>query len=262
MIPKRYWREMPSAVFGPAAQDWIAVLPLAATEQHGPHLPLGVDSMIAEGMIARCIEVLPQTAPVTFLPLQEICKSDEHIDFAGTLTVEWNTVIDTWIDIGKSVARAGPRTLVMVTSHGGNSAAMEIAARALRQACGMRVVTTSWGRLGRAAEIYAPQDPIIDIHAGLAETSLMLALRPDLVAMDKAQDFTSAQTQLDAASDKLGFHGAAANQAWLAQDLNRDGAVGNALAADAQLGHADLAAMAEGFCALIADLQSVVDAGP
>ena len=254
MGPKRYWREMSSRAFGDAAKDWIAVLPLAATEQHGPHLPLGVDSMIAEGMIQECVRVLPANAPVTFLPIQQICKSNEHIDFAGTLTLDWKTVIDTWIAIGESVLRAGLRTLVIVTSHGGNIAPMEIAARELRQRHGMRVITTSWGRLGRWLEIYQYDGPIVDIHAGLSETSLMLALRPDLVDMDQARDFPSAQTALGQATQKLGYHGAAANIAWLAQDLNAQGAVGDAFAATMEDGQRDIAAVGEGFCALISDI--------
>ena len=230
-------------------------MPLAATEQHGPHLPVGVDSMIAEGMISACVDALPGTAPVTFLPVQEVCKSNEHIDFPGTLTVGWDTITKVWIDIGASVARAGPRTLVMVTSYGGNIAPMEIAARELRQRLGLRVITTSWGRLGRWQGIHAYEGPIIDIHAGFSETSVMLALRPDLVDMDKAEDFGSAQTALDQSSEKLGYHGASANIAWLAQDLNAQGAVGDASMASADAGQEDIRSVAQGFCALVADLQ-------
>jgi creatinine amidohydrolase len=245
---------MPSSAFGDAAKDWIAVLPLAATEQHGPHLPVGVDSLIAEGMVAECVRVLPADAPVTFLPVQEICKSNEHYDFAGTLTLDWKTVIETWIAIGESVLRAGLRTLVLITSHGGNVAPMEIVARELRQRHGMQVITTSWGRLGRWEEIYHYDGPVIDIHAGLSETSVMLALRPDLVDMDHARNFPSAQTALGKSAQKLGYHGAAANMAWLAQDLNADGAVGDASAATAQDGLRDITSVGEGFCALINDI--------
>ena len=256
MTPKRYWREMPSGAFGDAARDWIAVLPLAATEQHGPHLPVGVDSIIAEGMIAASINTLPDDAPVTFLPLQEICKSNEHIDFAGTLTLGWQTVINGWIEIGDSVARAGLRTLIIVTSHGGNTAPIEIVARELRQRHGMQVITTSWGRLGRWEEIYAYQEPIIDIHAGLSETSVMLALRPDLVDLSRAEDFASTQSDLASPTRKLGYHGAAANIAWLAQDLNSKGAVGDAASASAQAGAKEILSIAEGFCVLIKDIQA------
>lgn len=255
MLPKRYWRDMPSSAFGDKARDWIAVLPVAAIEQHGPHLPVGVDAFIAEGMIAACVKALPGELPVTFLPVQQVCKSDEHLAFPGTLTVSWEELVKEWIAIGESVHRAGLRRLVIVTSHGGNVAPMEIVARELRVRLGMSVVTTSWGRLGRWQEIYdyAP-GPMIDIHAGLSETSLMLALRPDLVEMDKAQDFTSAQSEMAARNEKLGWHGSAANIAWMAQDLNPSGAVGDASAASAEAGQRDIEAVAEGFVALMQEL--------
>lgn len=253
--PSRFWREIPTTAFGPAAADWIAILPLAAIEQHGPHLPVGVDAIIGEGLVHRCAAALPDTAPAVFLPVQDIAKSNEHIAFPGTLTVDWDTTIRSWIDIGASVARSGPRTLVMITSHGGNVAPMDIAARELRQHHNMRCVTTSWGRLGNWQEVYAYDGPIIDIHAGLSETALMLALRPDLVGMTLAHDFPSSQTPLAGSAEKLGYHGAAANLSWLAQDLNPDGAVGDASAAHAADGERDITGIVQGFLSLIQDLQ-------
>ena len=120
MPPARYWRDMPSHAFGASARDWITVLPIAAIEQHGPHLPVGVDAIIADGMVSRVAETAPEDLPVTFLPVEEVCKSNEHRAYPGTLTLDWNVVIPTWIQIGESVARAGPRTLVIVTADHGN----------------------------------------------------------------------------------------------------------------------------------------------
>ena len=256
-MPKPYWREMSTTNFGPESADWIAVLPLAAIEQHGPHLPVGVDAMIAEGMIAACAKALPPDMPVTFLPLQEIAKSNEHIRFAGTITLDWDLVIRQWIQIGQSIARAGPRTIVLITSHGGNVAPMEIAARELRETDAMRVVTTSWGRLGDWRNIYDYDGPITDIHGGLAETSLMLAMRPDLVDMQQAQKFTSDQSRLSG-RDKLGWHGADANMAWLSGDLNPQGVVGDATRASADLGQKDLAQMVQGFMSLMHELKAEI----
>lgn len=256
MLPKRYWRDMPSSAFGPGAKDWIAVLPLAAVEQHGPHLPVGVDAFIAEGLVQRCVEALPQELAVTFLPPQEVGKSNEHISYPGTLTLDWDVVIRTWINLGESVARAGVRTLVMITSHGGNVAPMDVAARELRQRLGLRVVTTSWGRLGRWQDIYQYEGPIIDIHAGEAETSEMLVLRPDLVDMDAAREFESAQSSLAQQAEKLGYHSSSANISWLSEDLNPAGAVGDATRADASLGERDLAETVKGFVTLMQDLSA------
>jgi hypothetical protein len=132
--PRRHWREMTTRDFSDAdTSDWIAVLPIAAIEQHGPHLPVGVDALIADAMVERCAAALPEGSPATFLPVQEVCKSNEHIAFPGTLTLDWDTAIRSWLQIGESVVRAGLRKMIIVTSHGGNVAPMEIVARELRQ---------------------------------------------------------------------------------------------------------------------------------
>jgi creatinine amidohydrolase len=253
--PRRHWREMTTRDFSDGdTSDWIAVLPIAAIEQHGPHLPVGVDSLIAEAMVARCAEALPGDVPVTFLPVQQVCKSNEHISFPGTLTLDWETAVKSWLAIGHSVARAGLRKMVIVTSHGGNVPPMEIAARELRQTHAMAVATTSWGRLAAERVYTYPEGPMVDIHGGLAETSMMLALYPDLVRMELAEDFGSAQTALRQGSTKLGYHMAEANLGWLSQDLNPKGTVGDASSARAELGAADISAQVEGFVALMRDM--------
>ena len=133
------------------AAQWVAVLPLAATEQHGPHLPLGTDVMIAEAYLARVREMLPDDSRVLILPVQPVGISTEHLSFPGTLTLPADVALKSWTAIGESVARSGIRKLVIVTSHGGNSAAMSIVAQDLRAAQRMFVVTTSWSRLMRGA---------------------------------------------------------------------------------------------------------------
>lgn len=255
-LPKPIWREMTTRDFSDSdTSGWIAVLPIAAIEQHGPHLPVGVDAILAEAMVARVVAQLPDDLPASFLPVQQVCKSNEHIEFPGTLTLTWETAIRAWIEIGQSVARAGVSKMVIVTSHGGNVAPMEIVARELRQTLGMAVATTSWTRLGGARVYDYPEGPMVDIHGGLSETSMMLATRPDLVRSDLAEDFGSRQTALRQGSAKLGYHMAEANLGWLANDLNPKGTVGDASRASATLGEADLAAQAQGFIALLRDMQ-------
>ncbi|MEM7724489.1 MAG: creatininase family protein [Pseudomonadota bacterium] len=254
-LPKRHWREMTTRDFADGAtEDWIAILPIAAIEQHGPHLPVGVDALIADAIVARAAEAIPDDLPVTFLPVQQVCKSNEHIEFPGTLTLDWEVAVKTWLQIGESVARAGVRKMVIVTSHGGNVPPMEIVARELRQTHGMAVATTAWTRLS-GARVYAyPDGPMVDIHGGLSETSMMLALYPDLVRMDLAEDFKSAQTALRQGSAKLGYHMAEANLGWLSNDLNPKGTVGDASKATAELGAADISAQIDGFVALMRDM--------
>src|SRR6202790_209513 len=120
-LPPRDWTRIHwPDVAAAEPERWIAVLPLAATEQHGPHLPLGTDVMIAEAYLARARQRLAGTDPVTFLPLQPVGISTEHIHYPGTLTLPTDVALKTWMALGESVARAGVRKLVMVTSHGGN----------------------------------------------------------------------------------------------------------------------------------------------
>ena len=176
------------------------------------------------------------------------------MSFPGTLTLDWETTIKSWLQIGDSIARAGVRKLVMITSHGGNVAPMDIAARELRQRHAMLVVTTSFARLGEWQAIYDYREPIIDIHGGNAETSLMLALRPDLVDLARAEAFGSRQTDLDTKHRHLGLHSSDANIAWLAEDLNPVGTVGDAAAASAENGERDIAGMVAGFTRLIDEI--------
>jgi creatinine amidohydrolase len=236
-LPRPYWHEMQAPDFlSPETKDWIAVLPVCAIEQHGPHLPVYTDHCIGEGMVKRTVELLPEGLPVTFLPLQPIGKSNEHISSPGTITFSWETAIRIWTEIADSVARAGVRKLVIVTSHGGNVAIADILARELRIKYDMLVVSTGWAGVGEPEGLVEARENLYGIHGGDVETSIMLHLRPDLVKMDKAEDFLSAQLDLIKEFKHLRFHQAAARIGWKAQDLNPAGAVGNAARATAERG--------------------------
>src|SRR2546429_3035232 len=174
--PPRDWTEIHwPDIAGSEPARWIAVLPLAATEQHGPHLPVGTDVMIGEAYLARVRELLPATLPATFLPLQPVGISTEHIDYPGTLTLPTEAALKQWMALGESVARAGIRKLVMVTSHGGNSAAMTLVAQDLRARHGLLAVTTGWSRLSAAEGLFAAQELRHGIHGGGVGNSIMLA---------------------------------------------------------------------------------------
>src|SRR3954463_12482806 len=158
-VPPRNWTDIHWPEISAAGPDgWIAVLPLAATEQHGPHLPLGTDVMIGEAYLARVHELLPASVPATFLPLQPVGISTEHIDYPGTLTLPTDVALKSWMALGESVARAGVRKLVMITSHGGNSAAMALVAQELRAHHQLLVVTTSWPRFGTPSGLFPDEE--------------------------------------------------------------------------------------------------------
>jgi len=254
MLPRRFWAEMTTRDFADSdVSAWIAVLPVAAIEQHGPHLPVYTDTCIAEGMIRRTVELLPADLPVTFLPVQAVGKSNEHISSPGTLTGTWESTTRLWLDIGDSVRRAGVRKLIIVNSHGGNVPMVDIVARELRVRHEMLCVGTAWSRFGHPEGITAPEEPLYGIHGGDIETSIMLHLRPDLVRMEKAEDFRSSQLAFLKEFKHLRAHGLS-QFGWKAQDLNPAGAVGNARAATAEKGRAVVDFQARAFVELCGDV--------
>src|ERR1700737_3256334 len=254
LLPPRDWTDIhwPDVSAGAPAR-WIAVLPLAATEQHGPHLPVGTDVMIAQAYLARVRELLSDTAPVTFLPLQPVGISTEHIGYPGTLTLPTQGALKTWMALGECVARAGVKKLVMVTSHGGNSAAMSLVAQDLRARCGLLAVTTGWSRLSAPEGLFSAEELRHGIHGGAVETSIMLARYPQHVRQDKIADFRPASIAMDKDYRWLSAH-RPAPFAWHAHDPHPSGPAGGATQASAARGQRPLDHGARAFCELLADV--------
>jgi creatinine amidohydrolase len=254
-LPPRDWTDIGRPdLAGANRERWIAVLPLAATEQHGPHLPLETDVMIARAYLARVRELLPDAMPVTFLPIEPVGISTEHIDFPGTRTLSPEAALKRWMALGERLAKAGLRKLVMVTSHGGNSAAMSLVAQELRAHHRMLVATTAWGRLSAPETLFSAEEVQHGIHGGAVETSIMLArygaqvrreaiadFRPSTIAMKKDFRWLSAQRP--------------APFAWQTQDLHPSGAVGDATQASAEKGERLIENGARAFCELLADVE-------
>ena len=254
MILPGYWNAQPSAAFAKLPGNTVAVLPLGATEQHGPHLLTGVDSMLVGAVLARALAVLPAGTPVLALPPLDITRSGEHSAWPGTLALGPSLLLDMLDQIAVSVVRAGIGRLFLLNGHGGNTALLEVAVRELRLVHGMITAHASWFSFADqtgwdvAALGY-------DLHGGDLETSAMLAIAPDLVDMTRACDFRTVQADWAQATPAIGLGGQPVRPGWLATDLQIEGAMGNASAANAQKGAALLdsaaAALAEALTQFI-----------
>jgi creatinine amidohydrolase len=251
---KLHWGELTSREFETLDPErTIVVWPVAAIEQHGPHLPVSTDTIIGEGMIRETIARLPDNLSILILPTQTIGKSNEHLRSPGTITLSADTALRAWIEIGEAVHRAGLRKLVMVNSHGGNAELIGVVARELRVRCGMLVVSCAWSRFGRPPGLYSDEELTVGIHAGDVETSLMLHFAPELVQMDKAINFRPASIEMAhefALLRPTGF----TSFGWIAQDLNDEGAAGDASRATAEKGCATAQFAAEAFISLLQDV--------
>ena len=230
----RFWADYTARDFAALPRNrLIAVLPVGAIEQHGPHLPLRVDQAILDGILAATIPLIPADLPALILPTLPVGKSDEHSAYPGTLTFSATTLMAMWSDIGDSIARAGVRKLVILNSHGGQIAPMDIVARDLRIRHRMLVVAANWFAMGLPPGLFTPEEERFGIHAGDMETSVMRALHPDLVQMDQARDFQPLVAGLG--TQHLGLT-PAGKLAWMAQDMHPAGACGNAAIATANKG--------------------------
>lgn len=250
-----YWNELNTHDFPALSVDTtIAILPIASTEQHGPHLPVATDVAIANGMLAELRRQRPEDLDILVLPTQEIGKANEHIYGPGTLSLGAELLIQVWTAIGAKVAEAGLRKMVIVNSHGGNVDVMSIVARELRVRFGMAVVSTQWGRFGHPSGMISEHESRYGIHGGEVETSLMLHFRPDLVRMEKALNFTSKAEWMrehSAYLQPLPPH----SLAWIAHDLNPEGVVGDASKGTAEKGEAICRHQVAGFVQMLADLR-------
>jgi creatinine amidohydrolase len=231
-LRSRFWSDLTSEEFSRLDRErLIAVLPVGATEQHGPHLPMSTDTATKDGMVPYG-------------------KSNEHSRYPGTLTVSAATLIAMWKDIGACVAKAGVRKLVLYNSHGGQMSVMDIVARDLREEHDMMVVAANWYTLGLPEGLFTAHEGKHGIHAGDLESSVMLHLTPDCVRRDQFRNFSSMTEQLAAENRFLSIT-PSGKLGWQMHDINPAGAAGDATRATAEKGAAVLDHVGRRFVELL-----------
>ena len=246
-----YWQDLRSdQLQGLDPEKTIAVMPVSAVEQHGPHLPLCTDAVIIEGIVDRLLQAVPNNLLVLVLPALTIGHSLEHRDYPGTLTASAETLLALWIDIGRCAARSGLRKLIILNSHGGQSQLVDIAALRLRAELGMLTARADYFRLGAPDGLFDSKELAFGIHGGEVETSLMLHLRPDLVQLEALNNFEGLPARLADENAVLGVE-QPVGIGWMSQDLSPEGVVGNAAGADAARGSRLLSHLAERLVMLL-----------
>jgi creatinine amidohydrolase len=210
----------------------LLVLPTAAIEQHGPHLPLATDTLINNLLLGHAIKKLPADVPVYALPPVHYGKSNEHLGFPGTLSVSAATFMAVIRDLGASLHLAGFRKLVLYNTHGGNSSLVDVMARDLRAEFGLRTFAL-YGSGGISFDGLSPQEKTYGFHAGEVETAFLLAAIPELV--DRSAYTENYIAQVDK-PDLLLPENAAATFAWLTRDIAGSGVLGDPRPATAENG--------------------------
>ncbi len=262
--PSRFWADLSTRDFADAqasglAAQTVALLPVAAIEQHGPHLPLHVDATLLQGVIDAALPQLPADVPALFLPPQNVGFSTEHTAFPGTLTLSPATIIALWSELGACVARAGVRKLLLLNGHGGQVSVMDIVARELRQRHGLLVYSASWFSLPLPEAVqglFSAEEHRFGIHGGEVETSMMLHLAPATVRMEHAQQWRSSSQDRSEKYALLG-NGKSAKMGWAIEDYHPSGAVGNAAGATAEKGRAVVDAAAAGLVQLLQEIHAL-----
>lgn len=231
----------------------IAILPVGAIEQHGPHLPVSVDTDLVDAVIERTLPLVGDDTSVLVLPTVAYGRSGEHDAFPGTISLSAETLIGLWKEIAAGVAHAGIRRLVLFNGHGGNTPAMEIVARDLRVSHGMITATCAWYQFNEATTLVDEDEHAFGLHGGTVETSASLAINGSRVDMEAAKDFPCRAREWRDRYRHLGLEAGRARPGWVIGDLNADGACGDAAAAAAETGEKLLANAARNFAAFLAE---------
>jgi len=254
MPSSRFWWDLSTREFHELDMEKIiAVIPIGAVEQHGPHLPVRVDAAINAGILQHAVGLMPETLPVLIMPELAIGKSNEHLEFPGTISLPYDVLGRVWFEVAKSAWRAGVRKVIFLNAHGGQPQLMEIVCRELRVDLQMLAVGASWSRIIDSSDLYDAQERKHGIHGGESETSVMLHLHADLVHMQHAENFVPSSVAMERGNSLLSPEGAV-GFGWQAQDLHAAGVAGNAAAADAARGRLEIDRAARALIQLIQEV--------
>ncbi len=254
MAPPVDWAALRVPAFdGLDPEQTIALLPLGAIEAHGPHLPVGTDGMINQGIVAAARDRIGAPARLLVLPPLTVGLSLEHAAFAGTLHASPETLLALWTDVGRGVAAAGVRKLLLFNSHGGQTALVDLVALRLRAEVDMLVARAHWSDLGLPDGLFTAEELAHGLHGGEIETALMLHLAPELVDLTDAPADTGLPAAMARRNRVLGVE-APVGIGWLAQDLSPVGVCGNAAGADAERGAKLLDHLASELARLVGEM--------
>lgn len=248
-FPYLTWTDIESL---PDKENTVIIQPVGAIEQHGPHLPIAVDSAISLGVLGKALTKLEDSIPAYALPCLYYGKSNEHWSFPGTITLSAKTLLKVLREMAESIYRSGFRKLVLMNSHGGQPQIMEIAARDIHQQYPDFLVFPlfTWRVPHNAGELFSEYELEYGIHAGDAETSLLLSLLPEQVKMERAvKEYPNGlpENSLLSMEGKLPF-------AWLTRELSRSGVMGDATAATREKGDRLLESVSDGWVQTIRDV--------
>lgn len=248
-FPYLTWQEIATM---PNRDQVVIIQPLGAIEQHGYHLPLIVDSAISQGVLGEALKLLSPEIPAYALPTLYYGKSNEHDGFPGTISLSASTLFSLLTEVSQSIYQAGFRKLILMNSHGGQPQIMEIIARDLHQQYPDLAIFPffTWRVPNITNELLTPTEQELGIHAGDAETSLILSLLPEQVKMDLAvREYPPnlAPNSLLSLEGKLPF-------AWLTKELSHSGVMGDGTTATKEKGDRILASLAQGWVRVIQDV--------
>lgn len=251
-FPYLTWQDVQAM---PERENVVIIQPVGAIEQHGPHLPLIVDAAIGVGVLGKALENLDANIPAYALPTLYYGKSNEHWHFPGTITLSTQTLTATLMEVGESIYRAGFRKFVLMNSHGGQPQVMQLVARDLHVKYDDFLVFPlfTWRVPNITKDLLTPREATLGMHAGDAETSIMLAILPEQVQMEKAiAEYPPEHPE----SSLLSWEGKLP-MAWVTRDLSQSGVIGDPTTATKEKGDRILESVANGWVEVIKDIYAL-----